>query len=67
MSFLDQKFGPLTGRCYGLFLIFLANALAIHGAIRHLIRNENPLEMYIGIVMTFLLCIIVAIPSKGAE
>lgn len=65
MDFLEKKYGPLTGRCYGLFLIFFANALAIHGAIRYLVRNENPLEMYAGIVLTFLFCIVVAIPNRG--
>ena len=64
MDFLDKKIGPLTGRCWGLFVNFFANAVAIHGAVQYSIRGGSPVEMYLGIAVTVVVCLIVAIPSK---
>lgn len=65
MDCLDKKYGPISGRCWGLFLNFIFNALAIHGAIRYVIRGESPVEMYLGLILTAGACLVVAVPTKG--
>lgn len=64
MDFLDKKYGPFTGRGWGLFVNFFANALAIHGAMKYMLSGGNPGEMYLGLATTLLVCLIIAVPSK---
>lgn len=64
MKFLDKKIGPFSGRFWGLVVNFFANAIAIHGAIGYMLHNNSPVEMYIGITASVLVCLVVAIPSK---
>jgi len=61
---LDRKYGPFSGRVYGLILNLIANAVAIHGAINYVIKGHSPLEMFLGIGTTVICCLILAIPSK---
>ena len=39
---LDRKYGPFSGRVYGLILNLIANAVAIHGAINYVIKGQSP-------------------------
>ena len=64
MEFLDKKYGPFTGRLWGLFLNFFANAIALRGAIKYMLHNESPVEMYFGIIITVVVCMIVAVPVR---
>lgn len=64
MDFLNKKYGPFTGRCWGLFANFIANALAVHGAIGYMLKGQNPWEMYAGLGLTAVICLIVAVPGK---
>ena len=64
MEFLDKKYGPFSGRCWGMFVNFFANALAIHGAMKHMLNGGSPVEMYVGIAVTVAVCLVIAVPSK---
>ena len=64
MDFLEKKYGPITGRCWGLFINFFANGIAIHGAMRHMLKGESSFEMYLGIVLTVIVCMFIAIPVR---
>lgn len=64
MEFLDKKYGPFTGRLWGLFLNFFANAIALRGAIKYMLHNESPVEMCFGIIITVVVCMIVAVPVR---
>ena len=63
MDFLDKKIGPLTGRCWGLFVNFFANAVAIHGAMKYMLQGGSPAEMYAGIAVTVAVCLVIAVPG----
>lgn len=65
MDFLDKKYGPLTGRCWGLFANFFANAVAIHGALQYMLKGGSPAEMYAGIAATLIICAVIAVPGKS--
>ena len=64
MEFFEKKYGPFTGRLWGLFLNFIANAVALHGAIRYMLHNESPVEMYVGILITVVVCMVIAVPVR---
>lgn len=61
---LNKKYGPFSGRVYGLIFNLIANGVAIHGAINHIIKGQPSTEMHAGIIATVVLCLILAIPSK---
>lgn len=65
MNFLNKKYGPFTGRCWGLFVLFFANIIAIHGAIGYVIKGKSPGEMALGIAVTVLVSMLVAVPNKN--
>jgi hypothetical protein len=67
MEFLQKKIGPFSGRMWGLVLNFIANGLAIHGAVRYMIRNESPVEMIVGIVSTVVICMVISVPDKSKD
>ncbi len=67
MDFLDKKIGPFTGRCWGLFVNFFANAVAIHGAMKYMLQDGSPVEMYVGIAVTVAVCLVLAIPGDRNE
>lgn len=64
MKFLSKKYGPFTGRCWGLFVNFAMNILTIHGAIGYFLKGQSPVEMYMGFVFTVAVCLVLAVPSE---
>ena len=67
MEFLDRKYGPFSGRLWGLFANFFANGVAVYGAIKHMVHGEDPKTMYAGLIASAVICMVVAIPSKKME
>jgi len=64
MKILENKYGPFSGRLWGLFLNFVANAVAIHGAIKFMIHGQSPIEMVVGIGITIAVCMVLAVPDS---
>jgi hypothetical protein len=64
IKILDSKYGPLSGRAWLLIANFAGNAAAIHGAILHVIRGLNSTEMYAGLAISIVCCLLLAFPSR---
>lgn len=61
---IDKKIGPWPMRVWGLVLNFIANAVAIYGAVGY-IQNGSRLPLLIfGIVVTLICILALAKPSE---
>ncbi len=61
---LDRRFGPWPIRVWGLILNFLANAVAVYGAIGFVRDGSRLPLLVIGGVMTVLCILVLARPNS---
>ena len=61
---LDQRYGPTTGRVWGLVLNFCGNALALYGAVRFISDGTHLGLLVFGGVATLGCVMILARPSR---
>ena len=64
---LERRFGPLSARAWGLILNFIGNALAIYGALGILQDGSRWPFLVIGLGLTILCILILAVPSRNAK
>jgi hypothetical protein len=64
MIALDRRYGPWTGRVWGLLVNLAANALALYGLVGYLRDGSHLPHLIVGSVATATCVIILAIPSR---
>ncbi len=60
---LDQRYGPVTGRVWGLVVNFFSNALALYGAVRFISDGTHLSLLVLGGVATLGCVLLLARPS----
>ena len=61
---LDQRFGPVTGRVWGLALNFCSNALTLYGAIRFISDGTHLSLLVLGGMATLGCVLLLARPAS---
>ena len=61
---IDKKLGPLSLRIWGLILNFIGNFIALYGAAQFFKGASGPGLMIIGIIITLVCILVLAIPQK---
>ena len=61
---LDKRFGPFNLRIWGLIANFIGNGMLLYGAANYINGITGPLLMVIGIIVTVVCILILAIPQK---
>jgi hypothetical protein len=64
MTNLDQRYGPVTGRVWGLVVNFCSNALALYGAVRFVGDGSHLSLLVLGGVATLCCVLLLARPSS---
>jgi len=60
---LEQRYGPVTGRVWGLVVNFCSNALALYGAVRFVSDGTHLSLLVLGGVATLGCVLLLARPS----
>ena len=60
---LDQRYGPVTGRVWGLVVNIFSNALALYGAVRFISDGTHLSLLVLGGVATLGCVLLLARPS----
>ena len=61
---IDRRYGPFTGRVWGLIVNLTANALALYGLVGVLRDGSRVGHLVVGAVCTLVCVIILARPSR---
>lgn len=61
---IDRRYGPFTGRVWGLIVNLAANALALYGLVGVLRDGSRVVHLVVGAVATVVCVIILARPSR---
>ena len=61
---IDRRYGPWTGRVWGLIFNFIGNAIAIYGAVGFIQNRSRAFWMITGIVITLICLLVLAMPTK---
>ena len=61
---LDRRYGPWSGRVWGLIVNLAANALALYGLVGYLRDGSRLPHLAIGLVVTVACILLLARPSR---
>ena len=61
---VDRRYGPFSGRVWGLIVNLAANALALYGLVGFLRDGTHVIHLAIGIVGTAVCVLVLAQPSR---
>ena len=61
---IDRRYGPLTGRVWGLLLNFVSNAMALYGLVRFLSDGSHLGLVIVGGLATLGCILLLAQPSQ---
>jgi len=61
---IDRRYGPFTGRVWGLIVNLAANALALYGLVGVLRDGTRVVHLVAGALCTLICVIILARPSR---
>ena len=64
---IDRRWGPWSGRVWGLILNFIANGLAIYGAIGMIRDGSRILIFIMGLFVTLVCILTLARPNYPAD
>ena len=60
---IDRRYGPFSGRVWGLILNLVANALALYGLVGFLRDGTHIVFLTVGVVCTLACVLVLARPS----
>ncbi len=61
---IDRRFGPFSGRVWGLIANLVSNALALYGMVGFLRDGTHVVHLTLGIVATAACVLLLAQPSR---
>ena len=64
MMSIDRKYGPFSGRVWGLIANLAANALALYGLVGVLRDGSRVVMLGIGLILTIACVLLLARPSR---
>lgn len=65
MRLLDRRYGPFSGRVWGLIVNFLANASALYGALGYLRDGSRFGYLSLGLIVTVGCILTLSVPSAA--